>query len=55
MACFQLKIPIFLLLIGDGEAASIAFLWLSREITTYRDANERVHLSQFPPPSPTPT
>lgn len=30
--CFQLEIPIFLLLIGEGEAASIAFLWLSREI-----------------------
>lgn len=24
-----------------GVAASIAFLWLSKEIITYRDANER--------------
>lgn len=54
MACFQLKIPIFLLLIGEGGAASIAFLCLSREITTYRNANEREHLSQSPP-SPHPT
>lgn len=54
MACFQLKIPIFLLLIGDREAAPIAFLWLSREITTYREAHEREHLSWFPPPPPHP-
>lgn len=55
MSCFQLEITIFLLLIGEREAASIAFLWLSREIIAYRDSNEREHLSQFSPPSPQPT
>lgn len=49
MSCFQLKTSIFLLLIGEGEAGSIAFLWLNKEITIYGESNEWEFSAQFSP------